>query len=293
MLIAPLCKFQKNFETEAHLNIVLDGFEQVFYNLWIHCVFYFTLKGGCSEVDTSDENIEKITFINRALGNEITICKNEDNIYIRDERKSISDSSVRDFIWKIGRSFPNVASYEHLMNGIAAGGSDDKTEAQRIFYKIKKFLEANRSGQDLFENVRNSGYRVTEKWEIKSDSENKQTNEILISELWKTVNRSIEHSRNWPIEHDKSGLSYIRAKSDYAMSTFRDINSLYWEILEHSSRNSNSLEILQLREPLFRLMTYLLFWRVGDRLEDEQWRSDYEKEITLLTKQIAVIYENI
>lgn len=237
--------------------------------------------------------MDKITFINKSLGNEITLCRNEDNIYIRSERRTIGDPAVRDFIWKIGASYPNAARYDDLMEGISVGSGNSQSEAQRVFYRVKKFFEQHRSGHAFFENVRQVGYRVSDHWEKKEEFKNDSLNDLLMSELWAIVEEAIRHSQSWSIEKDKSGLSYIRAKSDYALLTFRKMNALYWEILEQTSRNANSIEILQLREPLFKLMSYLLFWRVGDRLDDDQWRSDYEREIRLLTKQIALIYQEI
>jgi len=235
--------------------------------------------------------VEEFVFAKVTTGTVIKIIKGEDNIYVDDQRFSINEPKVRDFIFRVAQNHPNPATFKLLLDG-HSGGDEDAKEANVVRHKVRTLLRA-RGTNDFIDSVRGVGYRISEEWQARDASGESLPNNLIIKELRELVEEGIRKSQTKDLNLDVSGLSYIKPNSEESLDTFRKFNRLYWELLEVTTKAGNSLEIINLRRPFFELATYFFFWRAGDNLSDVKWRADYEREIRLILKQFEQAYEDI
>ncbi|GGN38280.1 hypothetical protein GCM10011350_38110 [Marinomonas arctica] len=141
--------------------------------------------------------------------------------------------------------------------------------------------------EDFIMTVRGLGYKVSPKWlffvEEQVDEESKNA---FIEEITAIIEDCITYSESADITQDKSGLSFIKPDQDVVMRHFRRMNDCYHAFLSRYSSPGNSIELFELREKITKVLLYALYWRVGDSLTDDKFRSDYKNELKLILRQI-------
>ncbi|MDW6092119.1 hypothetical protein [Vibrio rhizosphaerae] len=162
----------------------------------------------------------------------------------------------------------------------------DNIIANKYVFKVRSILK-NLMIDDFIVTVRGLGYKVSGKWlPLLADKEDGQNKHAFLKEIIAIIEDSIAYSESVNITQDKSGLSFIKPDQETALNHFRRINDCYHHFLSHYSAPGNSIELFELREKITKVLLYTIYWRVGDNLSDEKFRSDYKNELHLLLRQI-------
>lgn len=239
-----------------------------------------------------------LIFTNLSTGAKLTIDNVNHVIVIDEKTVSISDTTVMTTIWVIGSLSPKLTTYDVLAEELKKKhniglDADEAAIAQKYINRTNNFLKNIPKLNGLYKNIRKHGYRMSDDWILSPEVENKLLNDENIRILEEIVDNAIEDMNSRSITSDVSGLLYIKPDRVFSNNIFNEINNLYWKIIESCSKPGNSIDIIPIRRLLFELSTYLVYWRVGDGLTEEKWRSDYEREIRTVLKQISMLYDDL
>lgn len=164
--------------------------------------------------------------------------------------------------------------------------SPDSIIANKYVFKARAVLKSVMV-EDFIVTVRGLGYKVSNKWlPIVEEQGDKESKNAFIEEITVIIEDCIAYSESVDITQDKSGLSFIKPEQDVVMAHFRRMNDCYHSFLSRYSAPGNSIELFELREKITKVLLYAIFWRVGDSLTDEKFRSDYKNELKLILRQI-------
>lgn len=164
--------------------------------------------------------------------------------------------------------------------------SPDSIIANKYVFKSRAILK-NVLVEDFIVTVRGVGYKISNKWlpilEEKRDEKSKNT---CLKEITAIIEDCIAYSQSADITQDKSGFSFIKPDQEIAVDHFRRMNDCYHAFLSRYSAPGNSIELLELREKITKVLLYSIYWRVGDSLTAEKFRSDYKNELQILLRQV-------
>jgi hypothetical protein len=158
--------------------------------------------------------------------------------------------------------------------------------ANKYLFKTRSILK-NLMIDDLIVTVRGLGYKVSEKWlSIVDENKDEYQKDAFLNTITSIIDDCIKYSKDAEISHDKSGFSFIKPSKDKVLENFSRIDDCYNSFLTYYSEPGNSIELLELREKITKVLLYVIYWRVGDSLSDDKFRSDYKNELNLLLRQI-------
>lgn len=162
----------------------------------------------------------------------------------------------------------------------------DNIIANKYVFKLRSILKSIMLG-DFIVLVRNVGYKISNKWcpilESKRDEQNKHS---FLKEITEIIEGCILYSGSVEITKHNSGLSFIKPDQEITLNNFRRMNDCYHAFLNTYSSPGNSAELFELREKIIKILTYAIYWRVGDSMSDEKFRSDYHNELQILLRQV-------
>lgn len=245
----------------------------------------------------SNNRIELVSF---ATGSELIVDRTNRSIIFNEKIHRVHRETIIEVIWCICAAHPEICSYGQIMRhlnekSLMIGSDEDVARnAQKAVNYAREFVRTKlATAPELFQNVTSAGYCLKEdNWAPKDDNNTSQ-NDWTMRELERLVRKYCDYTDTHTVIQDKSNLSYIKPSQRDAVDAFREINVLYWDIIERSSRVGNAHRIIVLREKMFKMLTYFAFWRVGDQMTDEKWKSDYRIEITHLLESIKSEYDQI
>lgn len=162
----------------------------------------------------------------------------------------------------------------------------DNIIANKYVFKARAALKSLMV-EDFIVTVRGLGYKISPKWLLLSQRNNEDDNpQTLLTDIAAIIQDCIAYSEQAEITQDKSGLSFIKADHEVVVQHFRRMNDCYHALLSRYSAPGNSVELIELREKITKLLLYTIYWRVGDSLTDEKFRADYRNELQLILRQI-------
>ncbi|SJL83419.1 helix-turn-helix domain-containing protein [Vibrio palustris] len=162
----------------------------------------------------------------------------------------------------------------------------DSIIANKYIFKSRNILK-NLMIDDFIVTVRGVGYKVSNKWlPVSGKSKDEDQKDVFLNTITNIIQDSIKYSEAAEISHDRSGFSFIKPNKEKALEHFSRIDDCYHSFLDCYSEPGNSIELLELREKITKVLLYVIYWRVGDSLTDDKFRSDYKNELNILLRQL-------
>ena len=205
----------------------------------------------------------------------------------------VQDAAIHIFLYQLFTLQTPLMSYSDIGNIVRDQKSSfhmedtpDSIIANKYVFKARATLKSVMV-EDFIVTVRGLGYKVSNKWlPVIKEENNKESKDAFIKEMTGIIEDCIAYSSTANIMQDKSGLSFIKAEQDVVIAHFRRMNDCYHTFLNRYSEPGNSIELFELREKVTKVLLYAIYWRVGDSLSDEKFRSDYKNELQLILRQI-------
>ncbi|KYP94604.1 hypothetical protein [Rosenbergiella epipactidis] len=167
--------------------------------------------------------------------------------------------------------------------------SPDSIIANKYIFKARSLLKSLMI-DDFIMTIRGLGYKGSNKWlPILEKRANEEIKNAFLEEITAIIEECITYSESADITHDKSGFSYIKPDQNTVMMHFKRMNDCYYLFLRRYTSPGNCIELLELKEKIAKILLYAIYWRVGDSLTDEKFRSDYKNELKLTLRQINQI----
>lgn len=79
---------------------------------------------------------------------------------------------------------------------------------------------------------------------------------------------------------------FIKPDKEILLANFSRMDDCYYTFLKEYSAPSNSINLLEIREKIIKILLYAIYWRVGGSLSDEKFRADYKNELQVVLKQL-------
>lgn len=182
-----------------------------------------------------------------------------------------------DFIASIIKEYKSISHMNDCSDNIIAN---------KYIFKVRNILKSLRV-ENFIVTVRGFGYKISNKWlslvDKKSDINSKNNFLIAISRI---IDESIQYSESATIIQDKSGLCFIKPSKEVVINHFNQMNDCYCLFFEEYSSPGNSIELIELRDKITKILSYAIYWRVGDSLTNDKFRADYKNELMILLKQV-------
>jgi len=237
--------------------------------------------------------MSQITFKNIETAKNVTLDTNLNILKSSGREIFIQDSAVYVLFYQLFTLKTSLISYSDIGNIVRdqkssfhMEDSPDSIIANKYVFKARAVLK-NVMIEDFIVTVRGLGYRVSNKWlPVIEKQENGENKHDFLKEITAIIEDCISYSESVDITQDKSGLSFIKPDQDIVMTHFRRMNDCYHSFLSRCSAPGNSIELLELRDKITKVLLYAIYWRVGDSLTDEKFRSDYKNELRLILRQI-------
>ncbi len=230
-----------------------------------------------------------LEYKNIETANTLSVCLDQKAIKYCGKTEFIQDIAVYESLLLIAKNGNDVTTYDSLcdvINRVKKVGSDsESTLANKYVFKIRKALKSI-SVSNFVINVRNNGYRIADNWILLDGNQGLSNGDEFLTEIRAIIDDCINYSQSVEITHDRCGLSYIVPSDQVLLNNFRRMNACYHIFMRDYSKPGNSAQLMEVRNKLNKLLSYCIFWRVGDGLTDEKWKSDYRNELEVLLKQI-------
>lgn len=145
---------------------------------------------------------------------------------------------------------------------------------------------------DVLISVRGSGYRLVDGWSLQEEQRPALARtmgelSILVADAIAFVDRcKLEKNKIGLIQVERGGLRSLMSGQNF----LRFDQAVYQILDELSSMGLGSRytrDIVKVKQALVDLASYLLFWRTGDRLTDDDWKANFREESQSLLDAIA------
>lgn len=247
------------------------------------CRFSAFLK---SVMDTArGTKMNQVTLLHRNQ-KQLKYQKDSEFMYVGDERIVISSRTRKDVLWLLLSAFGRTVSYEEIAK--ALGGETFEEPNQRAA-KFMSDLRAslNRTlAKELILTVRNQGYTIGPEWFLPQERIPVKKSNEFIGMLDNIIADCIQHVEDRQIVTCKNGLQFLDFDIQFATQKFQILNTMLWDTIRLLSHSSKPSELFALKNDFYELSTYILFWRVGERLEESKWKEDYRDEIRTKSRDI-------
>ncbi len=145
---------------------------------------------------------------------------------------------------------------------------------------------------DVLTSVRGTGYRLVDGWS-KQEAQRPALARAL-GELYTLVADAVSFVERSRLEKNQIGLIQVeRGGSRSLMSgqNFLRFDQALCQILDELSSmgldTRYTRDIVKVKQAMLELANYLLFWRIGDRLTDFDWKSNFREESESLLEAIT------
>lgn len=239
--------------------------------------------------------MSQITFKNVETSKLVTLELNLKILKSSGKEVFIKDAAVYVFLYQLFTQNTSVKSYSDIgtivreqKSSFHMEDSPDSIIANKYIFKSRAVLKSVMV-EDFIVTVRGLGYKVSSKWLPLLESERDEQNKnAFLKEITAIIEDCTAYSETVEITQDQSGFAYIKPDQETALEHFRRMNDCYHSFLNRYSAPGNGAELLELREKITKLLLYAVYWRVGDSLTAEKFRSDYKNELQIILRQVKL-----
>lgn len=237
--------------------------------------------------------MSQITFKNVETSKLVTLELNLKILKSSGREVFIQDAAVYVLLYQLFTQNKSLMSYSDIgsivrdqKSSFHMEDSSDNIIANKYIFKSRAILKSVMV-EDFIVTVRGLGYKVSSKWlPLLENERDEQNKNVFLKEITAIIKDCTAYSETVEITQDQSGLSFIKPDQETALEHFRRMNDCYHSFLNRYSAPGNSAELLELREKITKLLLYAIYWRVGDSLTAEKFRSDYRNELQIILRQV-------
>ena len=114
------------------------------------------------------------------------------------------------------------------------------------------------------------------------------------------MERARAHVDKTPIVTNQIGLMYVErteATRQLAKDNYTLIEDVGWQLIHVLSScgvtNDDHPDVLEVKKKIEKVISYALFWRIGDSLTEEKFRRDFNVESKKLVAEFKQLIERI
>jgi hypothetical protein len=207
----------------------------------------------------------------------------------------------RDFVVQVARKFPKTAMFVDLEAAIQLGKNESREILKKIAHQVKERFEAVNLQIPVLESARSAGYSLASGWRL--ITEELGTEHLAyeqLRELNVALDRARAHVDSSAIVTNQIGLLYVErteATRQLAKDNYTLIEDVGWQLIHVLSScgvtNEEHPDILEVKKKIEKIISYALFWRLGDSMSKDKFRSDFRSETKKLVGEIKHLISRI
>jgi len=177
--------------------------------------------------------------------------------------------------------------FDHLSAIVHIG--DRSMFSQTVYkYVSQARLALAKAGveKSLIQTVRNLGYRLGQGWSVHLTEEPSLFFIEALFELRSLIDKCISRAWTCTMITNSSGIMYLDVNKEDAYNNVIILDNLSWRLLKAMSILRPLHPCLQMKEYFDKMMSYVLYRRIGEGISEHTWRLLYEKELNFLYGEI-------
>jgi hypothetical protein len=192
----------------------------------------------------------------------------------------------RGIVQAVIQQSPNVTSRDLLVDRLGERQFPRYVSMARVDFRNAGLMV------DVLTSVRGTGYRLVDGWSLQEAE--RPALARAMGELSTLVADAIAFVDRSKLETNKIGLIQVARggfRSLVSGQNFLRFDQTICQILDELSSMGLDTrymrDIVKVKQALIELASYLLFWRTGDRLTDDDWKTNFRQESQSLLDEIA------
>lgn len=143
--------------------------------------------------------------------------------------------------------------------------------------------------------LRSRGFFIAPGWEVEQVAVNDSQMSEAVEQLRHLSAECANAVRFMTYVESTSGVQYVTAPPGLSVTNFTRFHESAWRLLLALSvlPEANTSLVLKLKGQLFELASYLAFWRMGTRHEEEEWKEEYRLELSAVMDTVEILAERI
>jgi len=223
------------------------------------------------------------------------------NFFIDGARGNFPSPRHRDFVVAVARRAPKTAIFKDLDAAMPGRSETPREVYKRLAHQVKERFEAANLRIPVLESVRSTGYQLANGWRLVAE-EVRSTHLAIdqLRELNVALERARTHVDKTTIVTNQIGLMYVErteATRQLAKDNYTLIEDVGWQLIHVLSSsgvtNDEHPDVLEVKKKIEKIISYALFWRIGDSLTEEKFRRDFHVESKKLVAEFKQLIERI
>lgn len=216
------------------------------------------------------------------------------DFFLDGKKGSFTSVACRDFVLAVIKSAPKTATANILMGAVRSA-----TSLKKLQHNAKNAFEKVGLKVPVIEAVRAEGYQLAGNWRKNARSvAQKHLAYDLLDQLVTVLKNACAHVDKTHIQTNTIGLMYVERTAmtrNLAATNYTMIEDVGWQLIHVLSSSGGSNKDLpyvhEIKKKIEKIISYALFWRIGDGLTVEKWRSDFHSESQKLVADIKILIE--
>lgn len=222
------------------------------------------------------------------------------DFFIDGTRGNFPSPRHRDFVVAVSKKAPKTAMFEDLDKTILKR-HETRDLYKKLAHQVKERFEAVNLRIPVLESVRSTGYQLANGWRLVAE-EVRSTHLALdqLRELNVALERARAHVDKTAIVTNQIGLMYVErteATRQLAKDNYTLIEDIGWQLIHVLSScgvtNDEHPDVFEVKKKIEKIISYALFWRIGDSLTEEKFRRDFHVESKKLVAEFRQLIERI
>jgi hypothetical protein len=228
----------------------------------------------------------------------IRIIRNDPTMHVGQKILNYERPITSQILCYIASKNRETASYSEIFDLLRNNNmySDDDVPsiaAHKEMSKIDKELKTAGLQVKLWDNVRGKGYRLSNYFQLKPSTVTTRIASEVSESLNTLAQRCVAYVHNREIIIAGNGMMFLDYEPDVAVQNFQLVDRLRRTVLEGLSLHLNYSEIGIVKQGLDDILSYMIFWRIGENLSKEKWKLDFEREITAKMRIVLHYIESV
>lgn len=231
----------------------------------------------------------------------LEICLDTTDFFIDGTRGNFPSPRHRDFVLAVSKRAPKTAMFKDLDAEILRKHENRGDVYKKLAYQVKERFESVNLRIPVIESVRSTGYQLANGWRlVEEEVKPKHLAFHQLRELSVALDRAKGHVDKTNIVTNQIGLLYVErteATRKLAKDNYTLIEDVGWQLIHVLSScgvtNDEHPDILDVKKKIEKIISYALFWRIGDSLTEEKFRRDFHTESKKLVTEFRQLIERI
>ena len=222
------------------------------------------------------------------------------DFFIDGTRGNFPSPRHRDFVVVVSRKAPKTAMFQELDAAILKK-HESRELYKKLAHQVKERFEAVNLRIPVVESVRSTGYQLANGWRLVEEQvRSKHLAFDQLRELNVALERARAHVDKATIVTNQIGLLYVErteATRQLAKDNYTLIEDVGWQLIHVLSScgvtNDEHPDVFEVKKKIEKIISYALFWRIGDSLTEEKFRRDFHVESKKLVAEFKQLIERI